>query len=318
MGVNADQPKRWKEDIARSVDLYNTWFMQFAPQAFRETRVTTTAIVEQAMVTTSDMRAVTAALLRANPALVPMLRMTTAPPLARDRLVGLAGVARSLVDSMERANRVPPRMKGSELDEALQRIGTVLEKLIDSDIFPWLGEKRAPSKTERHRAATIVADRMCGAHADPIIRNAQETRQLAAIEEWLKRRGYRRGARGIDFRKMVPGTYAFRLNVPVTLEGGATTVNIPVDAVIMPPTAKAGDLPLLVEAKSAGDFTNPNKRRKEEAKKVSQLTSTYGKAVRYVLFLCGYFDQGYLGYEAADGIDWVWEHRIEDLKEFGL
>ena len=31
-----------------------------------------------------------------------------------------------------------------------------------------------------------------------------------------------------------------------------------------------------------------------------------------------YFDSGYLGYEAAEGIDWVWEHRIEDLEEFGL
>lgn len=30
-------------------------------------------------------------------------------------------------------------------------------------------------------------------------------------------------------------------------------------------------------------------------------------AMRFILFLCGYFDSGYLGYEAAEGIDWVWE-----------
>ena len=35
--------------------------------------------------------------------------------------------------------------------------------------------------------------------------------------------------------------------------------------------------------------------------------------VQFVLFLCGYFDTGYLGYEAAEGIDWIWEHRIEDM-----
>ena len=52
--------------------------------------------------------------------------------------------------------------------------------------------------------------------------------------------------------------------------------------------------------------------------KISQLRRTYGQEVRYILFLCGYFDSGYLGYEAAEGIDWVWEHRIEDLGEFGL
>ena len=32
----------------------------------------------------------------------------------------------------------------------------------------------------------------------------------------------------------------------------------------------------------------------------------------------GYFDSGYLGYEAAEGIDWVWEHRIDDFEDFGL
>ena len=40
--------------------------------------------------------------------------------------------------------------------------------------------------------------------------------------------------------------------------------------------------------------------------------------VRFALFLCGYFDSGYLGYEAAEGIDWIWEHRIDDLSEFDL
>lgn len=77
-------------------------------------------------------------------------------------------------------------------------------------------------------------------------------------------------------------------------------------------------MPILVEAKSAGDYTNVNKRRKEEATKVAQLRATYGDDVQYILFLCGYFDSGYLGYEAAEGIDWVWEHRIEDFMEFGL
>ena len=117
---------------------------------------------------------------------------------------------------------------------------------------------------------------------------------------------------------MAPGTFSFRLNVPVKLEGGVRSVNIPIDAVMMPKSAKAGDLPLFFEAKSAGDFTNTNKRRKEEAVKMAQLRSTYGKKVRFNLFLCGYFDSGYLGYEAAEGIDWVWEHRIDDLALFGL
>lgn len=123
---------------------------------------------------------------------------------------------------------------------------------------------------------------------------------------------------GIKYDDMEPGTFSFRLNIPVEQEETGNAVNIPVDAVVMLKTAKAGDFPLLIEAKSAGDFTNVNKRRKEEAAKVSQLRHTYGKEVVFLLFLCGYFDSGYLGYEAAEGIDWVWEHRINDLAEFGL
>lgn len=123
---------------------------------------------------------------------------------------------------------------------------------------------------------------------------------------------------GIRFNEMPPGTYSFRLNVPVRQEGSLTGINIPVDTVIMPLQAKIGDLPLLIEAKSAGDFTNTNKRRKEEAFKMNQLRTTYAGNVRFILFLCGYFDSGYLGYEAAEGIDWVWEHRIDDLAKFGV
>jgi hypothetical protein len=117
---------------------------------------------------------------------------------------------------------------------------------------------------------------------------------------------------------MKPRTFTFHLGIPVSLSAGARTINIPVDIVIMLRTAKPRSFPLLVEAKSAGDFTNPNKRRKEEATKISQLKATYGTNIRYILFLCGYFDSGYLGYEAAEGIDWVWEHRIDDLSEFGV
>ena len=36
------------------------------------------------------------------------------------------------------------------------------------------------------------------------------------------------------------------------------------------------------------------------------------------LYLCGYFDSGYLGYEVAEGIDWIWEHRINDLEQLGI
>lgn len=96
------------------------------------------------------------------------------------------------------------------------------------------------------------------------------------------------------------------------------TVNVPIDVVIAPKAAKKRRFPIFFEAESAGDFTNTNKRRKEEAIKMAQLRNTYGKKIQFNLFLCGYFDSGYLGYEASEGIDWVWEHRIDDLAKFGI
>jgi hypothetical protein len=40
---------------------------------------------------------------------------------------------------------------------------------------------------------------------------------------------------------------------------------------------------------------------------------TYGESVTYALLLGGAFDAGYLGTQAAEGIDWVWQHRLHDL-----
>lgn len=321
MAINRDKPNLWKADIAKSVDMYNDWFMKFAPKAFRETRIRTTKDVEAALRSTGNLTNIQPAIIRKHPEILPTLRMSTCPPLAVDRLIGLAGISTNLVKCMELKKRGPARMPVAAADAELARIATIIGRMADPDIFVWLSRKDLPAtETEIHRAATIVADRLCGAVANPIIRNAQEKRQLAAIKAWLEARGYEQlpGGDRAKFDAMPPGTFSFRMNVPVRLEGGIKSVNIPIDAVISPRRANKRGFPVFFEAKSAGDFTNTNKRRKEEAIKMSQLRGTYGNKVQFNLFLCGYFDSGYLGYEAAEGIDWVWEHRIDDLAKFGI
>ncbi len=314
--VNADNPLRWKADVALSVDQFNQWFMQFAPHAFRSTRVKTTETVRTALLATRDLRALDLATLRANPGALSTLRMCTAPPLAVDRLVGLASASKSLIGSMEEG-KLASKMASELIDENLGKVAAVLTKLLDRDIFPWLDAGKEPTDHERDRASTIVADRLCSAVANPIVRNAQEQRQLALIAAWLDARGYHKLAHpsSSPLNQMQAGTYSFRMNVAV---GKALKVNIPVDVVVQPKKPHATGLPVLIEAKSAGDFTNTNKRRKEEATKVHQLQAAYGEDVRFILFLCGYFGPDYLGYEAAEGIDWVWEHRIDDLASLGL
>lgn len=318
--VNANRPDRWKSDIVQSVDFYNDWFLRFAPKAFRDSRGEATNKVMKALVQTTNLATIEPAILLEDPTVLTMLRMSTAPPLARDRLIGLAGVSSNLVRSMEMKGRTPGRMSAGEIAGELDRIGNIVLRLIDKDIFSWLDDDQPPTEQDVFRAATVVADRLCGAVADPIVRNAQEKRQLNSMQAWLEARGYRllQGAERGDLKAMPSGTFAFHVNAPIQQGSTARRVIVSIDAAIMPLSAATWELPVLLEAKSAGDFTNPNKRRKEEATKIKQLQITYGPQVKYILFLCGYFDASYLGYEAAEGIDWIWEHRIDDLAELGL
>jgi len=155
--------------------------------------------------------------------------------------------------------------------------------MVDPDIVVWLNRAVGPTETELQRAATIIADRLCGAIANPIIRNAQEHRQLAKIQEWLETRGYRKITQQdaptvID---MPAGTFGFRRDVPGMKEDGKQ-ISIPVDVVVMPKHASLGEMPILIEAKSAGDFTNVNKRLED----FTQAHPPIDEAARFNLLIC--------------------------------
>jgi hypothetical protein len=178
MPINMDKPHLWKADIAQSVNLYNAWFMRFAPQTYRDTRLKTTIQVEEAFRWTKNLVNTSPETLRQHPSMLPMLRMVTAPPLARDRLIGLAGVAGNLVKSMEVDHRLPPHMSLPQLETDLLKIGDTLLSLVDRDLITWLDPPSEPSREDIHRAATVVADRLCGgsnysecAGAPPACRN---------------------------------------------------------------------------------------------------------------------------------------------------
>jgi len=322
MPINHDISK-WKADVAASVDLYNDWFMIFAPKTYRDKRIQVTKDAEAGLLETSDLTQITPDVLKAKPSILPMLRMVTCPPLARDRLMGLAYADKNLIGCME-AGACPVEMQPGLLNTNLQRIAAIISKLLDRDMFPWLAANVKPTDLERARAATIIADRMCGAQSDPIIRNAQEERQLKLIAEYLIRKGYtlKKHTTKRPITDMEPGTFAFRMGVKgvqVDKNGVEKKVNIPIDVVIQPHVPRSHRVPILLECKSAGDFTNTNKRRKEEATKLVQIHKNPVTAeAEFVLFLCGYFGADYLGYEASEGIDFIWEHRIMDMDQVGF
>ena len=289
MPINADKPHLWKADVERSIDFDNDWFVRFAPETYRAQRKVTTGAVLGAFERTRNLTAIVPSVLHESPGLLPILRMVTAPPLARDRLMGLAHVRKSLIDALEgkedRPPRLPQRMKKAELMENLQNLCDVLTELVDDDLLPWVASEKRPGKKDLDRAATVIADRMCGASSDPIIRNAQEKRQLATLGRWLRRHGYREISTrdGKDPYAMPPGTFAFRLSLPAG--DPKASVKIPIDCVVKPLDAPSRAFPVLIEAKSAGDGTNTNKRRKEEAQKLHQLKKRYGDDVVFLLYL---------------------------------
>jgi hypothetical protein len=300
--------------------MYNHWFAHFAPNAFREKKLSTIKEVEETLNLTSNLTVIDSNMLLCHPEILPTLRMSTSPPLAVDRLIGLSGVLKNLVKNLEENKRVPPKMPLVQLRTQIHKLIETLSKMLDTDIFPWLTDNRLPDAQEASRAATIVADRLCGAQTNPIIRNAQERRQLEKIGKWLSDRGYLEAnlLSGSGYDDLDPGTFAFRLNVHVKMPRGTRRIKIPIDVVVRPKQARKGGFPIFIEAKSAGDYTNVNKRRKEEAAKMTHLHRNFGKKICFVLFLCGYFDEGYIRYEASEGIDWIWEHRMDDMEKLGL
>lgn len=311
--INRNNCDQWKDDTYRSVEMYNEWFLGFAPSTYISEREKSAKRVVEAMRQTDNLRLSTEILLE-HPDTISILRMAAAPPIARERLAGLAGVRKTLIERMEEG-KLPSRQAGESVRIEIEKIVRVLNRVFDSTLCPWIGKGGDPTPNQRNIAASVVADRMCGMRSDPIIRNEQERRQLRAISAYLESKEYTfmEADKIGDFREMPLGTYTYHLNVVVE----KPHANMPIDVVIK---RKNTDFkyPLLVECKSAGDFTNTNKRRKEEAQKIAQLKATYGEEIDFILFLCGYFDSGYLGYEAGEKIDWVWEHRLEDFCKAGV
>lgn len=310
--ANIERTYIWKSDSWKSVEFYNNWFLSFAPQAFRLARKGVMKNVMDAFENTNDLTNITVESVLEHPSMMEVLRMITAPPLAQDRLSGLSFSNKSILKALEKG-KLPKDIESAKI--AIGKMIDVIEKMIDKELFPWMSRGRMISSQQRSRSASIIADRLTGVLSDPIIRNSQEKRQLESIQQYLNHKGYKHIYSVSDIVSMPEMAYSFHVNVSVSMSN-ERNVNMPIDVVIKP--SGSHKYPIFVECKSAGDFTNTNKRRKEEAIKVTQLRSTYGDEIIFCLYLCGYFDTGYLGYEAAEGIDWVWEHRIEDFALLGI
>ena len=115
---------------------------------------------------------------------------------------------------------------------------------------------------------------------------------------------------------MPKGTYAFRVSIEGQTSDGLPLMQT-VDALIKPFSKTDNLLPIFLEAKSMTDEVNPNKRQKEEAQKVESARrrwQTDSERLNFVLLLGGTVPKRYLQVEAGSDLDWIWEHRVQDLK----
>lgn len=109
--------------------------MKFAPKAYRDTRKKTIDSVEQGLARTKDLTTITPDVIKANPGILPTLRMSTCPPLARDRLIGLADSTKNFVGCLEEG-KLPRLLSPELLEEHLRKIAGILSRMLDVDIFP--------------------------------------------------------------------------------------------------------------------------------------------------------------------------------------
>jgi hypothetical protein len=309
MAIRLTDPAQWQPDIDRSVAEYDEWYLAESPGMFADARGRAVVEVEEAMQAADDFRTFDADTLTARPGALFVARMCVSPPMARDRFVGFSGANKSLVTAMERDGAIPARVR--RLQMQLEVMCDFLRPLLDPGLFCWLEDDRAPTVAERDKALLVIGERLASAFYLPALRNAQEARQKELLRAYLEAEGFEESF-GLPF-EMAPGSFGFGRNVRVVLEDGEPQ-NLPVDCVVSPFDA---ELPLAcVELKSAGDFTNVNKRRKEESDKHDALKRAHGEHAVFLLQLFGYFGHSYLGFEAAAGIDWAWDHRLSDLASY--
>lgn len=211
--INADKPNRWNEDTQASILQYNDWFFNYAPSTYQSARGECIEGVQRLLDGTDYLRSLDEQYLWNNPEDLAIARMFCAPPIARERLAGLAQVSKTIVQSMEKGN-VPRGRSRAQRQEAISRIIPVLKHLTDTQLCAWLKEGTHPSDREIEIASCVAGDRLCGSLTDPLIRNEQERRQLSKLDAYLDARGYQRVENpAIQAFDMLPGTYSHHKNV---------------------------------------------------------------------------------------------------------
>ena len=307
--MNSGSPERWEADRIRARDDMIFWLAENAESSqLRIDLENKSLLAIQLLEKNLSIRESISTF----PESLTVIRALTRRDIGTSQFATFTGFGESIIRRIEGGVNAP--------SEFIEKATLILESELDYALVPWLQERRTATVEERNRSVYVSADRILRRTTSTALRYQHEPRQLEKLESFLIAQGLKKH----DFTTLVdplvdviPGTYSFRVNV-----NGKTSEDLilkqNVDVLIKPFSYAADALPIFMEAKSMSDEVNPNKRQKEEAQKINNLIRMWGTKstsdIIYLLLLGGTVPRRYLEVEAGSGIDWIWEHRVEDLK----
>lgn len=308
--MNAGSKDRWESDIVDSSRNMRAWLASVRPTG------ATRPVHELEMmklIEETDWSNSLAAVLRDDSRLIKVLRALTRRDIGAEQFSQFIGIGKTRLERLEEGKQV----RGLP-DHVFDSSANLLMAEIDDDLALWIFQQRTPTEAEVRKASVVGADRRLRRVFSTQIRYMHEPRQLDVLKEFLRQRGYEEVSDGplLDPRRDTEaGKFGFRRSVVGTVENGSQLLQS-VDVVIKPFGATTDQLPLFIEAKSMSDVVNPNKRQKEEAQKAASLRRRWERSddrVNFILLLGGTVPHRYLTVERDSGLDWFWEHRVEDL-----
>ena len=305
--MNAKSPELWDDDRLMAKQKIISWLADYKDaENLRFEIETSTRLILENIFTQKSLESV----ISKNPEALKVLRSLTRRDIGVSQMATFLNVTTNVLESFE---------SGRKISEGLAlRAENILLKELDQGISGWILEGREPSTEEFDRTLWISSDRILRRSTSTSLRYKHEPRQLEKLENYLNSKGLKKidGSSIKDPRSEMPmGTYSFRVSVQGMTSDGLILMQT-VDALIKPFSKSDDLLPIFLEAKSMTDEVNPNKRQKEEAQKVESAKRRWqleNERLNFVLLLGGTVPKRYLQVEAGSDLDWIWEHRVEDL-----
>jgi len=305
--MNARSPELWDDDRLMAKQKIISWLADSKDADHLRFEIeTSTRLILENIFTQKSLESV----ISKNPEALKVLRSLTRRDIGTSQMATFLNVTTNVLESFEAGLKVSEGLAlGAE---------NILLKELDQGISGWILEGREPSIEEFNRTLWISSDRILRRSTSTSLRYKHEPRQLEKLENYLNSKGLKKidGASIKDPRYGMPmGTYSFRVSIQGMTSDGLILMQT-VDALIKPFSNSDSLLPIFLEAKSMTDEVNPNKRQKEEAQKVESAKRRWqleNERLNFVLLLGGTVPKRYLQVEAGSDLDWIWEHRVEDL-----